>query len=219
VAFKVVATAGNLSDGELRPLPILPGRMHLAQSRFVALKDERPHQVVFEEMASATDPTRLNEQLVITVDGQLFYSLLEALPYLINYPYECTEQTLNRFLATGILTSLYQQYPAVARLAKELSKRETAYEAFDRSDPNRKMALEETPWLEEARGGVRDKGGAGAGAASDAGAGTVADPELARVLSPQVAEAERTANLKNSSKRNSHRVLFPGGPAARNHLI
>jgi len=172
--------------------------MHLAQSRFVALKDERPHQVVFEEMASATDPTRLNEQLVITVDGQLFYSLLEALPYLINYPYECTEQTLNRFLATGILTSLYQQYPEVARLAKELSKRETAYEAFDRSDPNRKMALEETPWLEEARGGMRDKAGAkaGAGVASDAGAGTVADPELARVLNPEVAEAERKPILK-----------------------
>ncbi len=213
VAFKVVATAGNLSDGELRPLPILPGRMHLTQSRFVALKDERPRQVVFEEMTTSADPTRLNEQLVITVDGQLFYSLLEALPYLINYPYECTEQTLNRFLATGILTSLYQQYPAVARLAKELSKRETAYEAFDRSDPNRKMALEETPWLEEARGGVRDKARAGAGSAVDAGTGP--DPELARILNPQVAEAERKANLKKLLEAQLTSGAFPwwpGGP-------
>jgi len=215
VAFKVMATAGNLSDGELRPLPILPGRMHLAQSRFVTLKDERPRQVVFEEMASSADPTRLNEQLVITVDEQLFYSLLEALPYLINYPYECTEQTLNRFLATAILTSLYQQYPEVARLAKELSKRETAYEAFDRSDPNRKMALEETPWLEEARGGVRDKGGAGSGVASDTGDGTVTDPELARVLNPQVAEAERKTNLKKLLEAQLASGAFPwwpGGP-------
>src|SRR5690606_19468739 len=29
VAFRVTARAGNLSDGELRPLPVLPGRMHL----------------------------------------------------------------------------------------------------------------------------------------------------------------------------------------------
>jgi len=213
VAFKVVATAGNLSDGELRPLPILPGRMHLAQSRFVALKDGKPRQVVFEEMASDSDPTRLNEQLVITVDGQLFYSLLEALPYLINYPYECTEQTLNRFLATSILTSLYGQYPGVARLAKELSKRETAYEAFDRSDPNRKMALEETPWLEEARGGVRDKARAGAGSAVSAGTGP--DQELARVLNPQVAEAERKANLKkllDAQLASGAFPWWPGGP-------
>ncbi|MGB4298011.1 MAG: alpha-2-macroglobulin family protein [Candidatus Saccharicenans sp.] len=207
VAFKVVATAGNLSDGELRPLPILPGRMHLVQSRFVALKDEKPRQVVFEEMASDSDTTRLNEQLVITVDGQLFYSLLEALPYLINYPYECTEQTLNRFLATSILTSLYRQYPGVARLAKELSKRETAYEAFDRSDPNRKMALEETPWLEEARGGVRDKARAGDQAGPD--------PELARVLNPQVAEAERKTNLKkllDAQLASGAFPWWPGGP-------
>ncbi|MDD8021003.1 MAG: alpha-2-macroglobulin family protein [Acidobacteriota bacterium] len=207
VAFKVVATAGNLSDGELRPLPILPGRMHLSQSRFVALKDEKPRQVAFEEMASDSDTTRLNEQLVITVDGQLFYSLLESLPYLINYPYECTEQTLNRFLATGILTSLYGQYPGVVRLAKELSKRETAYEAFDRSDPNRKMVLEETPWLEEARGGVRDKAGAGDQAGPD--------PELARVLNPQVAEAERKANLKkllDAQLASGAFPWWPGGP-------
>ncbi|MEZ5313383.1 MAG: alpha-2-macroglobulin family protein [Thermoanaerobaculia bacterium] len=31
-AFKVTATAGNLSDGELRPLPVLPSRIRLAQS-------------------------------------------------------------------------------------------------------------------------------------------------------------------------------------------
>jgi len=187
--------------------------MHLAQSRFVALKDGKPRQVVFEEMASDSDTTRLNEQLVITVDGQLFYSLLEALPYLINYPYECTEQTLNRFLATSILTSLYGQYPGVARLAKELSKRETAYEAFDRSDPNRKMALEETPWLEEARGGVRDKARAGAGSAVSAGTGP--DQELARVLNPQVAEAERKANLKkllDAQLASGAFPWWPGGP-------
>src|ERR1019366_6392688 len=40
VAFKAVATAGDLSDGEVRPLPVLPGRMHLVQSRFVTLKNK-----------------------------------------------------------------------------------------------------------------------------------------------------------------------------------
>ena len=39
IAFKVTATSGDFSDGELRPIPILPGRMHLMQSRFVTLRD------------------------------------------------------------------------------------------------------------------------------------------------------------------------------------
>jgi uncharacterized protein YfaS (alpha-2-macroglobulin family) len=197
VAFKVVARSGALSDGELRPLPVLPGRMHLVQSRFATLKEGKTRELRFDDMSRADDPTRINEQLVVTVDAQLFYGLLEALPYLVNYPYECTEQTLNRFLATGILTSLYDKYPQVGRMAQELSKRETVYETFDAADPNRKMALEETPWLETARGG------------KDAGWG------FEKVLDPRVAQAQRESSLAKLLKAQTSLGAFPwwpGGP-------
>ena len=107
---------------------------------------------------------------MVTVDGQLFYTVLPALPYLVNYPYECTEQTLNRFLSTGIVTSLFDRYPAVARLAADLAKRETPLETWDAADPNRKLALEETPWLEAAQGRRRAGPPQGAGPADRRGA-------------------------------------------------
>jgi uncharacterized protein YfaS (alpha-2-macroglobulin family) len=197
VAFKVTARAGSFSDGELRPLPVLPGRMHLIQSRFATLKEGSPRELVFAELGKNDDPTRTNDQLVVTVDAQLFYGLLEALPYLVNYPYECTEQTLNRFLSTGILTSLYDRYPSVARMAEALSKRETLYETFDQADPNRKMALEETPWLIEAQGG------------KDAGSG------MEKVLDPGIAKAQREASLAKLLKAQTSLGAFPwwpGGP-------
>jgi len=197
VAFKITARAGSLSDGELRPLPVLPGRMHLVQSRFAALKEGVTRELSFPDMGKTDDPTRIDEQLVVTVDAQLFYGLLEALPYLINYPYECTEQTLNRFLSTGILTSLYSRYPQVARMAEALSKRDTVYETFDSADPNRKMSLEETPWLIPARGG------------QDAGYG------VERVLDPRVAKAQREASLAKLLKAQTSLGAFPwwpGGP-------
>ena len=120
VAFEVTARAGAFSDGELRPLPVLPGRMHLMQSRFVTLHDSDRRELHFADMASGDDPSLINDQLVVTIDAQLFYSVLNALPYLVNYPYECTEQTLNRFLSTGIVGSLFDQYPAVERMAQKL---------------------------------------------------------------------------------------------------
>ena len=63
--LKVTAVAGNLSDGELRPLPVLPSRVHLTQSRFVSLTNRETREMKFPEMAAA-DPTRLNDQLVVT---------------------------------------------------------------------------------------------------------------------------------------------------------
>ncbi len=200
-AFKIVARAGNLSDGELRPLPLLPSRIHLAQSRFVTLKGAERREMTFDDMKK-NDPTRIDEQMVVTVDGQLFYSMLDALPYLVEYPYECTEQTMNRFVSTGMMSSLFEQYPAAARAAKEMAERETPLERFDTpqgGDPNLKMALEETPWLRESRGG--DKG----------------DREFLRVLDPAVARAQRDSaltKLEQAQLPNGGFPWFAGGPAS-----
>ncbi len=195
-AFKVTATAGDVSDGELRPVPVLPGRMHLVQSRFVTLKNKDRKILRFEDLAKNDDPTLLNEQMVVTVDAQLFYTVLQALPYLVNYPYECTEQTLNRFVSTGIVSSVYKDYPAVAKMAAEMSKRTTPLESWDALDPNRKMALEETPWLVTARGGRTDV-------------------DSIDVLDPRVAQANREsalARLRKAQTSVGGFPWFPGGP-------
>ncbi|MBM4394906.1 MAG: hypothetical protein FJ087_04370 [Deltaproteobacteria bacterium] len=197
VAFKVSAVAGQLGDGELRPIPVLPGRMHLAQSRFVTLKGKQVRQMKFADLARNDDPSLINEQMVVTIDGQLFYSVLSAVPYLVRYPYECTEQTLNRFISTGILTSMFEKYPSVKRMAAEFAGRTTMLETFDAPDPNRKMALEETPWLVSANGG---------GVESD---------DLVNVLDPRIATANRNAalaKLKKSQTSSGGFPWFPGGP-------
>ena len=106
IAFKVTATSGDFSDGELRPIPILPGRMHLMQSRFVTLKDQSKRVLRFDDLARNDDPTLLNDQMVVTLDAQLFYSVLTTLPYLANYPYESTEQCLISVSSIGRSTVL-----------------------------------------------------------------------------------------------------------------
>jgi uncharacterized protein YfaS (alpha-2-macroglobulin family) len=198
VAFKVVAQAGDTSDGELRPLPLLPSRVHLAQSRFVTLHDRDTRSMTFEDMKRRDDPSRIDEQLVVTLDAQLFYSVLSAVPYLVDYPYECTEQTLNRFLSTAILSSLFDRYPAVARMAKQMAQRDTELEAFGGPDPNRQMALEETPWLLESQGKRGND-----------------ESPLIKVLDPRIAKAQRESALAKLVREQLPSGAFPwwaGGP-------
>ncbi|MBI2568150.1 MAG: hypothetical protein HYV63_14065 [Candidatus Schekmanbacteria bacterium] len=195
VAVKVVARAGQLSDGEQRPIPLLPGRMHLVQSRFAMLTDKERRELKFDDLARNDDPSRIDEQLVVSIDGQLFYGVLDALPYLVNFPYECVEQTLNRFVSTGIVSSVFDRFPAVAAMAKKLSARDTQLEAWDASDPNRKVALEETPWLAVSEGG-RER-------------------DLAKILDPRIARAQREESLAKLAKAQTSLGAFPwwpGGP-------
>jgi uncharacterized protein YfaS (alpha-2-macroglobulin family) len=199
VAVKVSAVTGDESDGELRPLPVLPSRVHLAQSRFAALHGAERRELRFADLEKNDDPTRIDEQMVVTLDGQLFQGALAALPYLTNYPYECTEQTLNRFLSTGIVSSLFARYPAIAAQAAELAKRPTPLVPWDAADPNRKLALEETPFLEAAQGGEAPANG------------------LLQVLDPRIARAQRDDSLAKLGRTQLPSGAFPwwpGGPAS-----
>lgn len=199
VEVRVTAQAGDWTDGELRPLPVLPGRTHLVQSRFATLRDRDRRVLRFADLAEAGgDPSLIHDQLVVTVDGQLFNSVLEALPYLVDYPYECTEQTLNRFLSTAIVSQVFRRHPPLGRLGEQLAaERDTPLAPWALDDPNRRMALEETPWLVTARGG-------------DAG-----DRPLHRILDPKVASAQRDAALAKLRKAQTSSGAFPwwpGGP-------
>lgn len=192
IAVKVIAKSGNISDGEIRPLPVLPGRMHLAESKFVTLKNASKKEISFSKLS---DPTLVNDLFVVTLDAQLFYSVLSSVPYLVNYPYQSTEQMMNSFVATGILSSVFKDYPEVSKMAREMSSRKTQFEKWSEPDPNRKLTLEESPWLAIARGGQ--------------------DDELISVLHPDIARNTRNKNLRMLQESQTASGGFPwfsGGP-------
>lgn len=199
VAVRVIGRAGDLSDGEQRPLPLLPSRLHLVQSKFATLRgDGAARSLQLPDLTSNADPTAQSEQLVVTVEAQLFMTVLKALPFLIDYPYECSEQTLNRFLSAGIVASVFGKYPAVKAMAADLVKRRTTIlQGFEAPDPNRSTLLEESPWLQESRGLPE------------------IDERLIKVLDPQVAVRERDRSLARLQKMQTASggfPWFPGGP-------
>ncbi len=198
-AFKVTAKSKNLSDGELRPITILPSRIHLSQSKFITLKDDQTRSMRIEDLAKAgEDETMIHNSLVVNLEGQLFYTVLKSLPYLVNYPYECVEQTLNRFLCTGMISSMYDQYPALTKMAAQFAERKTMWEGWQKNDANRQMALEETPWLSASKGGPNDE-----------------DTDLIKVLNPDIAKAHQEASLRKLKEAQLSNGGFPwwaGGP-------
>ena len=84
-------------------------------------------------------------------------------------------------------------------MGRKLAKRTTRYETFDALDPNRKLGLEESPWLLESQG--KD------GPEKD---------ELLSMLDPKVIDAERTSALNRLKKTQQAAQggfpWFPGGP-------
>ncbi len=82
-------------------------------------------------------------------------------------------------------------------MAAQLATRDTQLERFDAPDPNRRLALEETPWLTASRGGE------------------LGMEALLRVLDPRVVAAQRKsalAKLEEAQLPSGAFPWFPGGP-------
>ena len=78
-------------------------------SGVVRADKDSPARVVFTCPAER----RINEtRLEVRYSPTLAGAMVDALPYLVDYPYGCTEQTLNRFLPTVITQRILQRHEA-----------------------------------------------------------------------------------------------------------
>ncbi|TPW21154.1 MAG: Large extracellular alpha-helical protein, partial [Elusimicrobia bacterium] len=151
--FKLRATvrSGAEADAEERDLPVLPARQRLIESVLVALSGDGKKTLKAAKLAKE-DPSRQDELLQLQVDPQLALTVLNALPFLIEYPYECVEQTLNRWLPAAVVSKVYAKHPAIAKAAAKVPKRSTITPPWERDDPKRLQSLMESPWLQVSQG-------------------------------------------------------------------
>lgn len=101
------AAAGSAGDAMQMNFPVLVhGMKQLHADSAVVLPGEQ------EQQLSITLPQqrrREESELVVKVSPSIALSMVEALPYLAEYPYGCVEQTLNRFLPALVVTNTLKQ--------------------------------------------------------------------------------------------------------------
>jgi uncharacterized protein YfaS (alpha-2-macroglobulin family) len=146
---RVAAVTDKLSDAEERELPILPSRQRLIESAFVTLTGSESKKL---EISLKDDPTRINESMVLQIDPQLALSILNTIPFLVEYPYECIEQILNKYVPLSIINEVYKKYPAIQKAVSKIPDRKTPTPPWEKDDPRRLTTLMETPWVWQSEG-------------------------------------------------------------------
>jgi len=146
---RVAAVADKLSDAEERELPILPSRQRLIESAFISLSGDESKKL---EISLKDDPTRINESMVLQIDPQLALSILNTMPFLVEYPYECVEQILNKYVPLSIMNEVYKKYPAIQKAVSKIPDRKTPTPPWEKDDPRRLTTLMETPWVWQSEG-------------------------------------------------------------------
>ena len=154
ITYRATARAGNFSDGEEMALPVLTNRMLVTESLPMPVKGGEEKQFSFKKLIdSEASKTLVNHKLTLEFTSNPAWYAVQALPYLMEYPYECSEQIFSRYYANSIASHIVNSNPKTKRVFD--SWREYTPDALlsnlEKNQELKSLMLEETPWVLDAK--------------------------------------------------------------------
>jgi hypothetical protein len=151
LTYKAVGAAASVSDGEEGYLPVLSSRILVTESLPLPIRGPATKKFEFTRLLkSGSSKTLQNESLVVEmVSNPAWYAVL-ALPYLMEYPYECTEQTFNRLYANALARTIANSDPKIRRIFDQWKNTPALESPLQKNQDLKAVMIEETPWLRQA---------------------------------------------------------------------
>ncbi len=149
VTYKVLAKADNFSDGEENALPVLPNRMLVTESLPLPLKGMSTKTFVLDKLKNNKSTTLKNYKLTFEFTSNPAWYAIQALPYLMEYPYECSEQIFSRFYANSIASHIANSSPKVKAVFESWKNTDSKalLSNLEKNQDLKNILLEETPWV------------------------------------------------------------------------
>ena len=99
--------------------------------------------------------------MVLTVEyttNPAWYAV-QALPYLMEFPYECAEQTFNRYYANSIATKIVNSSPKIKAIFEKWKTADTSalLSNLQKNEELKSVLLQETPWVLQAQSEEQQK--------------------------------------------------------------
>ncbi|MDQ2721185.1 MAG: MG2 domain-containing protein [Bacteroidota bacterium] len=210
VVYRIVAKAGNVSDGEEAAIPVVTNRMLVTETMPLPMRGDGTKDFKFEKLLHSSSlgggqeeaETLTNYALTVEYTTNPAWYAVQALPYLIEYPYECAEQNFNRFYANALALKIANSSPKIKAIFEKWKTTDTSalMSNLQKNEELKSVLLEETPWVLQAQNEEQQK------------------KNIALLfdmvkMSQQLESA--IAKLKNMQSTNGGFVWFKGGPDNR----
>jgi uncharacterized protein YfaS (alpha-2-macroglobulin family) len=152
VTYKAVAATDRLSDGEEAIIPVLSKRVLVMESLPLPIRGPATKDFDFTRLRKSGDSSTLrHQQLTVQMVSQPSWYAVMALPYLMEYPYECSEQSFNRLYANALARHIAASDPKIRRIFNQWKDTPALDSPLEKNPELKNVLLEETPWVREAR--------------------------------------------------------------------
>jgi uncharacterized protein YfaS (alpha-2-macroglobulin family) len=157
LTFTTKAWSEKHSDGEEKTIPVLANRMLVTEAMPLPVRGKGTHNFTFEKLKNSTSTTLRHQSLTLEFTPNPVWLAVLSLPYMMEYPYECSEQLFSRYYANAIGVHLANSDPAIKRMFDQWKraaqqKEGDAFLSQLEKNPEMKQALlTETPWVRDAQ--------------------------------------------------------------------
>jgi len=151
VQYKIVAKAGNFSDGEENILPVLTNNMLVTESIPIWVRENSKKEYTFENLKNNNSTTLKNHQFTLEYTSNPSWIAIQSLPYLMEYEHECAEQTFARFYANALASEIISSNPKIATIFETWRKNGKLNSKLEKNEELKSIILAETPWLNDAQ--------------------------------------------------------------------
>ncbi|MEO8172779.1 MAG: alpha-2-macroglobulin family protein [Sediminibacterium sp.] len=158
ITWRIKARAGEFSDGEENILPVLTNRILVTESLPLFLASDTTKNFVFEKLVKTNSESLTHEGLTVEYTSNPVWYAVQALPYLMEYPYECAEQTFNRFYANALASYIINKNPRIKQVFEQWKKDSSSLKSnLQKNEELKQILLQETPWVMQAESEEQQK--------------------------------------------------------------
>ncbi len=154
IKYQVMAKAGKHSDGEVHTIPVLTNRKLVTETMVMSLKGNETKNFTFKGLSSSGNSNTLKHNLLsLDFTSNPVWYAVQALPYLAEYPYDCTEQLANRLFANMLASHIANANPRLKKVFdnwKTLDS-DALLSNLQKNQELKSALLEETPWVLQAK--------------------------------------------------------------------
>lgn len=154
ITYKLTAQSENYADGEEMTIPVLPNSMLVTESMPINVRGGVKKTFTMDKLLHAGDSKTLrNQALTFEFTSNPIWYAVQALPYLMEYPYECAEQTFSRFYANSFATGIINSSPKIKTVFQswqQINNGEALVSNLEKNPALKSILLEETPWVRQA---------------------------------------------------------------------
>ena len=161
VTWQVFAEGKRARDGEESTLPVVSNRMLVTETLPITLRGKQTKTFVFDNFkngAKAGDKSSLKtHQYTLEFSSNPAWYAVQALPYLMEFPHECSEQVFSRFYANTLAQSATEKMPNIRRIYDRWKGTDALKSNLSKNQELKYALLEETPWVMDAQNEAQQK--------------------------------------------------------------